>query len=751
MAVRLPVVASTPIVSDVAAGLAVDLDTGVEVTGPVARYTITLTLRNQRPDRVPAHLELALPDELTLDRVAVEVESRWFDGEVVARPALDAESTLAAVSLARPLDPRRVAPPVARDQVVAVEGGWRRWRIALDALAGHDARRLRLTCYGVVAAAPGTLLIEATAAPDGRVVAAVPRFDRAVAGPPPARVVVALDTSLSMGTAGLAEAVAMTRAIARLHPALVLVHGDLDAHACADDVESCVAGLDPGGATDLGALLAVAFRAAGDGPAAIVLITDGRLTRGDEAAALRGLVAARIAAAPVALHTRAIGEAEGLAGALLEELARAGRGTDHGDLTAALAGPRRARIEVAGATDVEVEDLGDTVVVVGHPRAGARRLVVTRTDDVGASTAVIELGPVDATGDDLARWHGARRRGRAVLSARPGRELDAVDDRDRDGLLDLDDGCPFEAADGGRETFAGSLPSRSDRPGCPLDRRSASTEGPDVFADPRLEPVPFPTGSARIPRHVAAQLDRLAAALVAEASAGFALAVEGTGDGRAGEGTALGLRRAAAVRAALIARGVDAAQVVALALGPRLTRDGGHVDLRILGEVRRGDLRPEEVEAQARVTGTPIAQLEAQLVQRAQNLQGPMARAALARALAATADPAARLAVFDDRVAAAWPREYQAVVVDAAKAGVGPGDRDADRYFDALARSPLRPRRAAAATLVAERWVQTLGDADARWRLPPRRVNAAGAILDWLGRTAEAARLRSELEERARP
>ncbi len=763
----------------------------IELAGPIATSTVALTVRNADPGAAEAHVALTLPPGAIVGRLALDVDGRWMEGEVMP---------VAAAS--RIYD--GIVHPTAgprRDPARLVARGGGVWALDVFPVPGGGQRHVEIVYHRLIGAAPGTGRLEAlppSMAGPGYAFAVTPAFDRPVGGGPPTTVVIALDTSLSLGKAGLADAVAAARRVLAVRPDARLVTGDLRPRACAGPVAACLAAVDAGGGSDLGALLAEAARVAGPGPAAIVLISDGRATVGASGAALTDAVDDQARATPVAVHTVAVGPARA---AVLARLAAVGQGSADGDVATALAGPRRPRFEVAGAVDVEVAPTARGLVVLGRIATMPSRLDVVRTDDDGVARATVDLSPTLAPGFAVARTLGARviagsperapadarawgiatddaamlaletdddyasrgvARYKAVERARElGQPPPAITgaaaaadralmlDGDGDGVPDRGDGCPAEP-----ETWNG----KDDDDGCP-DRAVVVIEQQQLRI---LDQVYFERGRAVIAPRAAPLLDEVARVMrdVPELTV---VAVEGHRDAGEPARGGIGLRRAEAVRHALIVRGVEPARLIAVDLGAAYPLRPGRsaddraynrrVGWRILvvgGEVIDGatGLLAEHAEALRR-TGRSSWRLDAALA-RAALARHDMTTAAeaLVRALRAAPDDATRLAIFAPDVAAAWPDDYLTLVRATASSGVTPPDADADRYYVALtgaslATDPAAPlyRRAVLA------WLAPLADADVRRRTSPARLDASATVLAWLGRTADAERRRSELAE----
>lgn len=771
----------------------------LELAGPIATSTIAVTVRNPDTSVGEARLDLQLPDGAVVGRLALEVDGRWMEGEILPR------------ATARQLYEGIVRPAVGprRDPALLVGLGAGRWSLDVFPVPPGGARQVELVYHRVIGAAPGTVRVEA-APPSltggGAVFAAVPRFDRAPAGAPPARVVVALDTSLSMGKDGLAAGIAIARRVLAAHPDARLVTGDLRVRACTAAFDACLARADAGGSTDLRALLEEAVRAAGAGPAAIVLVTDGRVSAAAAdrvAAGLDGLVRG----AKVAVHAVGAGRARPR---MLARLAGVGLGAvaTGETLDDVLRRPRLPRYEVAGADAVEVVATARGPVVLGRLAALGPRLEITRTDDAGTSRAPLDVGLEVARGFAVARALGAARvawagddaaqvardwgvasddagllaletddeyaaRGiarfkaaeRALELGQPppmiseearARDRRVIADGDGDTIPDADDLCPAEA-----ETFNGI----ADQDGCP-DRALVRIEAQQLRI---LEMIYFERGRAEIAARAFPILDEITA-VMREYPMLQLVALEGHRD-RAEPRGDLGRRRADAVRKALIARGVEARRLTSIDLGDRYPLTAGRtaderarnrrVELKILRASDYSDLaglRAEEVAA-LYASGVPRWKLDG-AVARAALARGDQAEAsaALARALAATADLGEQLAIFPDDVARAFPSEHQAVVLRAAAAGVVPVDVDGavDRYFDVVLRSPAPGSSASASSAdaaalrgTAERWLSTLADPDVRRGASPHRLELSARVLAWLGDSEAAERRRSELDELA--
>jgi outer membrane protein OmpA-like peptidoglycan-associated protein len=156
-----------------------------------------------------------------------------------------------------------------------------------------------------------------------------------------------------------------------------------------------------------------------------------------------------------------------------------------------------------------------------------------------------------------------------------------VADRDRDGVPDSEDACPTE-----RELFNG----HDDDDGCP-DRGRVVVSSSEMRV---LEAILFPQGVDELPPAALPIVDAIAATL---AGAPDITRVEVGGHAGPDEADPWGLssRRAAAVRAALIARGVDSSRLAIVpyggtrSIGGKPERDR-RVEFLITG--RAGDTRP---------------------------------------------------------------------------------------------------------------------------------------------------------------
>ena len=124
--------------------------------------------------------------------------------------------------------------------------------------------------------------------------------------------VLALDTSRSVAGPRFSRASTLVAQLARSAPTssvVRLVHGDVETHRCPSTVEPCLTGIEPGGASDLGALLRRAVAEAGRlrGPTSIVLITDGSPSLGErDPDALIATTRRLIGGRDIAVHTVAV-------------------------------------------------------------------------------------------------------------------------------------------------------------------------------------------------------------------------------------------------------------------------------------------------------------------------------------------------------------------------------------------------------------------------------------------------------------
>lgn len=188
-----------------------------------------------------------------------------------------------------------------------------------------------------------------------------------------------------------------------------------------------------------------------------------------------------------------------------------------------------------------------------------------------------------------------------VLTGAVGPEtVNGAGDHDGDAILDRDDKCPNE-------------PGAADADGCPEPGRLVVTDS-DVVV---LQAVQFARGADALPSEAAPIVDAVAAVLVGHPDIAV---VEVGGNASADEPDAweLAMRRATAVKAALVARGVAADRLRATTYGatrpdraPRrvdfliVKRTGddapaGHVDATALAASAHGSARPSDVAGSVR-------------------------------------------------------------------------------------------------------------------------------------------------------
>ncbi len=265
----------------------------IEHVGPVTTLTVELALSNTGPAPQEAELAFDLPADMFVGRLALLVEGRWMEGEVLTRT--DAQVIYSGI-VAR-----------MRDPALLVETWPGRWSLKVFPVPGATqtgepgapifvpgSRRVILVLHRIAPKEAGVWVEEMPALggqPASRWFAAVASPVSAAKNVP---VVVALDRSLSQRHESGEQSdavVALTRGRRSEVVWIDPVRGGIRSRAC-----PCT-GLptsEVGGGTDLAALLGAA-RVAADrlGPdAEVALVTDGQLTHGSmvfaELAALAG-------------------------------------------------------------------------------------------------------------------------------------------------------------------------------------------------------------------------------------------------------------------------------------------------------------------------------------------------------------------------------------------------------------------------------------------------------------------------------
>ena len=223
-------------------------------------------------------------------------------------------------------------------------------------------------------------------------------------------IVVAIDTS-----AGLGDAVVDQSKIAGLMMVdslgegaqFNIVHGDYRAHTCSTQpltragravAVDCLKGLDAGGASDLGALLDHATRAAAemDGPTAVVLFSDGVASLGElDGELIKTQVTSALIDKKIRLHTVAVGH--GPAEVELQAMARATKGHDirmtPGELPHHAATRLNDRMSEPLLTNVSVKILDGTVsyLTPSTPKNITRGEAITILGRLDSPSAKIEL------------------------------------------------------------------------------------------------------------------------------------------------------------------------------------------------------------------------------------------------------------------------------------------------------------------------------------------------------------------------
>lgn len=397
--------------------------------------TVSIRIDNASVTVHEALLEVTLPADALVSRLSLKVDAQWMEAEVLPRAA------------AQRIYQTIVHPDVGprRDPALLVELAPGRWSLDVFPIPAHGRRELELVWHRLRPGPDGraTQRVERRLVPTGgaeTVFALAPAREAGLgrAGRdalPLERLVIAVDTSLSIGDAGLAGArVIATQIAASLRVETFIVSGDRQASApckvtctqgdaaCASSVEACLAG-PVGGASDLGLLLTAAGAAMQRGPArraALVLLSDGQRTAGATATELATAAATLAARLPVTLFTVPIGDLAGPTGrpfgdrdaglALLHALAESGHGAlfqardgeDLASLVRAIAAPRRADLSVRALAGElgpwSVRWVDERPIVLGTMRSDKAEIEVTWADDKGQARSRFTLerasGPV---------------------------------------------------------------------------------------------------------------------------------------------------------------------------------------------------------------------------------------------------------------------------------------------------------------------------------------------------------------------
>jgi outer membrane protein OmpA-like peptidoglycan-associated protein len=186
---------------------------------------------------------------------------------------------------------------------------------------------------------------------------------------------------------------------------------------------------------------------------------------------------------------------------------------------------------------------------------------VARPDATGRMVTPTVLGPVEGE-----RVGAGDRDGDGLVDASD-RCPDSLEDRDQ---LDADDGCPEPDSDGDRLPDAhDACPNEpevwnghEDLDGCP-DRGRVVVTSAEVAI---LDTIYFSRDSDRIPAQAEPLIDAIAATLRGKPDL-VKIEIGGHADGRETEAWGLSARRAAAVRAALVARGIGADRLAIVPYG----------------------------------------------------------------------------------------------------------------------------------------------------------------------------------------
>ncbi len=403
----------------------------VDVVGRTARTQVTQVFHNHTGRRTEGTYEMTLPDGAAISRLAMDVEGRLMEGELVERerarqiyesivrkrkdPALlEWQGGNRFKTQVFPIEPHSDKTVVlAYEQLLPATGGELRYAYGLPVLEGDGGQPLGRFEFSLRAAGVRAEAVEPYAAVSGKgghsLTLRQERFRPAgplevrlhrdqpaepairyasrkgehfflvdhtadpVAGRdrPGRDLVVALDTSAGIGSVELERAKTLVLELVRRLPRdrrVSVVLGDLRIRLCHDEplpaseaerIAACLAGVDAGGATDLGGLLRRAGEVAAGRrrPVSIVALTDGVASVGElDGDLVAASVLDSIEGRPVALHTVAVGHAPNVD--YLRTLSRRGRGHAvrlHPGADPVAAGQSlSAVIRTALVTDVEV-------------------------------------------------------------------------------------------------------------------------------------------------------------------------------------------------------------------------------------------------------------------------------------------------------------------------------------------------------------------------------------------------------------
>jgi OOP family OmpA-OmpF porin len=200
--------------------------------------------------------------------------------------------------------------------------------------------------------------------------------------------------------------------------------------------------------------------------------------------------------------------------------------------------------------------------------------------------------PVDSDGDGVA--DSVDQCPDTPANARPVDARGCPADSDRDGVPDYLDRCASTAA--GTPVNAAGCPVRAAPQPAPAARAAPVTPGrapapPAVYTRIVLRRVNFRPNRAMIPAEAFAELDSLAAAIVAQPGSRWEVAGYTSSMGNAAANLRLSRQRALAVRAYLIGKGVPGSRLVAVGRGSRnpiasnATVAGRRANMRV--EIRR--------------------------------------------------------------------------------------------------------------------------------------------------------------------
>lgn len=774
-------------------GLGLDVGGSHTTDGPVRTDILNIAVMNTGTTDAEAELALTLPIDAVVGRLSLDVAGRWMEGEILAAPT----ATRIYNDIVHPELRAR------RDPALLVQTAPGQWSLNVFPVPPGGKRDIAISYHRLVAAKPGALRVESlppSADGAGRMFAAVPRFERPVAGPLPERVVVAIDTSLSMRKAGLAAALEVARKIIAARSDVRVVFGDLRASACSGDIEGCLAGLTIGGASDLGALVDTAREQAGSGPAAIVLLTDARATSGLDADGVRAAIVRAVGQAQIAVHVVPIGDADKR---VATSFATAGRGSAEGDVLAALAAPRRPRIDVTGPADADVVLVGDDVIVLGRASMAKSRIEVARLDDVGLVKASFDVPAGAAPAFGIARLYGsleiahapagdvsrlAREWGvagngvallaletdndygsrgiarfkaaeRALELGLPAIEItlderkkdrDLMIDGDNDGIPDALDGCPANP-----ETVNGW----QDGDGCPDFPRVIIMRSEIRI----IEKVYFESGSARVGKLAMPLLSEMAEVLKSYPNIRL-VGIEGHTDNREGGRARLSRARANAVRDALVKLGVAPERLFAIGLSEKYPIDANNsvdgrahnrrVEFQLIA-MDDNDINEPHGEYRDELLKRGLSEswpLDAALANNAaENGDGAGAQASLERALSGAPTLAARFGVFGPKLAELAPERFAPIAHEAALAGIMPSAGLEPHFWRALAHWPVGDRASAdeaALAKLADGFLEQQADPDVRWTIDRWRLEVAADLMARAGDVDAAARRRSEVVER---